>query len=67
MFFFIWFLLVGIFGIVMGVRALRSPYSWPFNRFRDRHGDTDVVQVKFRGIFILALGVASTILSFQLL
>ena len=65
MFLFIWFLLLGIFGIVMGIRALKNPHLWPFNRFKDRDGDTDIVQVKFRGVFILALGVVVTILSFQ--
>lgn len=67
MFFFIWFLVFGIFGIVIGVRALRNPHLWPFYRFIDKNGDTDIVQVKFRGVLLLALGVVLTILSFQYL
>lgn len=67
MFSFIWFLVLGIFGLIMGVRALRNPDSWPFYRFKDKNGDTDEINVKFRGIILLALGVVFTILSFQYL
>lgn len=65
MFFFICFFLIGILALVMGIRALRKPNSWPFHRFVDEHGETDLVKVKFRGIFLLAYGVVFTILSFQ--
>ncbi|GAK42342.1 hypothetical protein TCA2_4834 [Paenibacillus sp. TCA20] len=65
MFFFIWFFLIGILSLVMGIRALRNPDAWPFDRYVDEDGETDLVNIKIRGICLLAFGAVLTILSFQ--
>lgn len=67
MFFFLWFLFLGIFALIFGIKALKRPDSWPFNRHKYELNDTNVIGIQFRGIILLASGVVFTILSFQFL
>ncbi|MCM3784290.1 hypothetical protein M3231_15000 [Neobacillus mesonae] len=67
MFEFLIYLPIGIFTLIAGVRALKQPDSWPFNRHKDELDDTDIIGIQFRGIILLASGIVFTILSFQFL
>lgn len=67
MFFFFFFLLLGMIGLFFGVRALRRPNSWPFNRTKDELHEYDMMGIKFRGVFLLAFGTVLTIASFRIL
>ena len=66
MFFFFFFLSLGMIGLFFGVRALRRPNSWPFNRTKDELHEYDMMGIKFRGVFLLAFGTVLTIASFRL-
>ncbi|MDP9700909.1 hypothetical protein J2T16_003822 [Paenibacillus intestini] len=65
MFFFIIFLLISLFGLVFGIRALLIPNSWPFNRNKDELILSDIIRIKFRGIFLLAISIVMALASIK--
>jgi hypothetical protein len=52
MFFFVVFLFISILGFIFGVRALLIPDSWPFNLNKRELDHTDLISIRFRGIFL---------------
>ncbi|PYE47345.1 hypothetical protein DFQ00_11486 [Paenibacillus barcinonensis] len=57
MFFFVVFLIISISGFIFGVRALLIPDSWPFNLNKRELDFNDLTNIRFRGIFLLALSI----------
>lgn len=65
MFYFIVFLLISLIGFVFGTRALIIPDSWPFNRNKDELMQSDIIRIKFRGIFLLAISIVMSLASIK--
>lgn len=57
MFYFMIFLFISIMGFIFGIRALRLPDSWPFNRNKSELTQSDIISIKFRGVFLLAISI----------